>query len=114
MVQILCITGSLIFLAFVLYMVIKGRLREEFSIIWLLCTFVLILFSFWRDGLDVIAQYLGIYYAPSLLFLGGIFAISIFLVHLSIVNSKQQNQIKNLAQELAILKALLVKEEEKK
>jgi hypothetical protein len=50
---------------------------------------------------------LGIYYAPSLIFLGAIFAIVIFLVHLSVVNSKQHKQIKDLTQEMALLKEKL-------
>ena len=89
---------------FIFRLIAKGKLREEYSFIWIICTGLLLLFSVWRDGLDVIAKLLGIYYAPSLIFLGAIFAIVVFLVHLSVVNSKQHKQIKDLAQELALLK----------
>jgi hypothetical protein len=89
---------------FIFRLVMKGKLREEYSIVWIVCTIVLIVFAFWRGGLDLIAKQLGIYYAPALIFLGAIFAIIIFLVHLSVINSKLQKQIKDLAQEHALLK----------
>jgi hypothetical protein len=66
-------------------------------------------FAIWRNGLDLIAHMLGVFYAPALIFLGAIFAIVIFLVHMSVVNTKQEQQIKDLAQQLALLKAELGK-----
>ena len=106
-IQILSIIIAVVFMLFIFRLIAKGKLREEYSIIWIVCTFVLLLFSFWRNGLDIIAKLLGIYYAPALIFLAAIFAIIIFLVHLSVVNSKQHKQIKLLAQELALLKFTL-------
>jgi hypothetical protein len=89
-------------------------LREEYSIVWIICTLFLLLFAIWRNGLDIIAKLLGVFYAPALIFLGAIFAIIIFLVHLSVVNSRQQKQIKELAQELALLKNQLQKDGQEK
>ncbi len=103
-IQLLSITGSILFLAFIARLMLKGKLREEYSLVWIGCTLVFLTFSIWRNGLDVVANFLGVYYAPSLVFLFGFFAIIIFLVHLSVVNSRQQKEIKNLAQELALLK----------
>ena len=105
--QIIAIVTALIFMFFIFRLIAKGKLREEYSFIWIVCTALLLLFAVWRDGLDVIAKLLGIYYAPSLIFLGAIFAIVVFLVHLSVVNSKQHKQIKDLAQEMALLKEKL-------
>ncbi|MDF2450122.1 MAG: hypothetical protein K0R26_2626 [Bacteroidota bacterium] len=102
--QIIAILIALIFMFFVFRLITKGRLREEYSFIWIICTVLLLLFSFWRNGLDVIAKILGVYYAPSLIFMAAIFAIVLFLVHLSVVNSKQHKQIRELAQELALLR----------
>ena len=81
--QIIAITIAVIFMFFIFRLIAKGKLREEYSFIWIVCTFLLLLFSIWRNGLDFIAKLLGIFYAPSLIFLGAIFAIVIFLVHLS-------------------------------
>ncbi len=106
-IQIISIAGSLLFMFFIFRLIIKGKLREEYSIVWIICTLALLLFAFWRNGLDVIAKLLGVYYPPALIFLGAIFAIIVFLVHLSVVNSKQHKQIKELAQEMALLQEML-------
>lgn len=105
--QIIAISIALLFMFFIFRLITRGKLREEYSIIWIVCTALLLLFAIWRNGLDVIAKLLGIYYAPSLIFLGAIFAIVIFLVHLSVVNSRQHKQIKDLTQEMALLKEKL-------
>jgi membrane protein insertase Oxa1/YidC/SpoIIIJ len=65
---------------------------------------VLLFFAFWRNGLEFIAHFLGVFYAPSIIFLAAIFAIIIFLVHLSVVNSRQQKQIREMAQEIALIR----------
>lgn len=106
-IRILSIVIAVLFMLFIFRLIIKGKLREEYSIVWILCTAVLLLFSIWREGLDVMARLLGVIYAPSLIFMAALFAIVIFLVHLSVVNSKQQKQIKDLAQEMALLKEKL-------
>ena len=102
--QIFVTVLILAFMFFIFRLIAKGKLREEYSFIWIGCTFLLLLFSVWRNGLDVIAKLLGVFYAPALVFMAAIFAIILFLVHLSVVNSKQHDQIKILTQELAMLK----------
>ena len=103
-IQFIAISVSLLFLLYIVRLIIKGKLREEYSFIWIVCTVVLIVFSFWRNGLEVIANILGVYEAPNLVFTGAIFAILIYLLHLSIVVSKLHSQNKQLAQEIALLK----------
>jgi hypothetical protein len=102
--QIIAIVIALAFMFFIFRLITKRKLREEYSFIWIVSTALLLLFSIWRNGLDVIAKLLGIYYPPALVFMAAIFAIIIFLVHLSVINSKQHDQIKTLTQELALLK----------
>jgi hypothetical protein len=101
-IQIASILGSVAFLLFIARLILKGKLRAEYSIIWLVCTLLLLMFSFWREGLHVVARTLGVAYPPSLIFLAATFAIIIFLVHLSTVISRLQNQIKEIAQEVAL------------
>lgn len=103
-IQILAILASLGFLIYIARLIVKGKLREEYAIIWIVCTLILVVFSFWRNGLEVFSQLLGIYEAPNMVFTGAIFVIMIYLLHLSIVLSKVQEQNKKLAQELALLK----------
>lgn len=103
-IQIIAITASILFLLYIARLIIKGKLREEYSIVWIICTIVLILFSFWRNGLEIIARTLGVFEAPNLVFTGALFATFIYLLHLSVVVSKLHTQNKQLAQDIALLK----------
>ena len=108
--ELISVSITLVLLVIVFRLIIKGRLRAEYSIIWILCSMVLLIFSIWREGLDIIAAFLGIYYPPAFLFLGAILATVVFLLHLSVVSSKFQSQIKDLTQEVGILKKRLEEE----
>lgn len=103
-IQIIAIVVSLLFLLFIVRLIIKGKLREEYSIIWIACTLALIVFSFWRNGLEVMAHLVGVYEAPNLVFTGAIFAVLIYLLHLSVVVSELHSQNRQLAQHIALLK----------
>lgn len=92
-------------------LIVQGRLREEYSIVWILCTLILVVFSIWRKGLEQISLWLGVYYPPSLIFLAAIFAIIVFLVHLSVVNTRLQSQIKTLTHEMAYMKLELERQQ---
>ncbi len=103
-IQIIAIAISVLFLLYIVRLIVKGKLREEYSIVWIVCTIVLVLFSLWRRGLDVVSTLLGVYSPPNLIFTAAIFAIFIYLLHLSVVVSKLQSQNKQLAQEIALMK----------
>ena len=103
-IQIIAIVAVLFFLGLIISFILKGKLRTEYSIIWILMGIIFLVFSVWRQSLDLLADFFGVYYAPSLIFIFFFFMIFIFLIHLSVVNSKQHEQIKKLAQEIALLK----------
>lgn len=112
-IQYISLIGGLIFMLFIARLITKGRLREEYSFIWIICTAILLLFSIWRNGLAVIAGWLGVAYPPSLIFLAAIFAVICFLVHLSVEVSHSRQAIKSLTQEIAFLKKQLVDQQNK-
>ena len=103
-VQILAIIASLLFIGFIARLIVRGKLREEYAIIWIICSVFLIVFAVWRDGLDKITRLLGFELPSNLIFTGAIFAMLIYLLHLSVVVSKLQEQNKTLAQDIALLK----------
>lgn len=110
-IQLIAILFSLLFLAYVFWQIKKGKLREEYAFIWILSTFVLIFLSVWRNGLEVLAKAFGVYAPLNLLFAGAIFAVLVYLLHLSLTVSKLQYQNKTLAQDLALLKQKVEKKE---
>jgi hypothetical protein len=103
-IQIIAIACSFAFLFLIGRLIIRGKLREEYAIVWIVCTIILLIFSFWRNGLVVMSKLFGVYMAPNLVFIASIVAIMIYLLHLSIVVSKLQKENKTLAQEIALLK----------
>lgn len=103
-IQIITIITSLLFLFYIALLIIKGRLREEYSIVWCTCTLILVVFSFWRNGLAVMSRLFGVFEPPNLVFTACIFVILIYLLHLSVVASKLHKQNRQLAQDIALLK----------
>jgi hypothetical protein len=103
-IQILSIVFTLLFLGVVFRLVMKRRLREEFSIIWIFCALFLNLFAFWRDGIEVLADFFGIYYPPAIIFMVLFIAIIVYCLHLSVLISRHREEIKNVTQDLAILR----------
>lgn len=108
-IQIITIIVCLSFLFYISRLIIKGKLREEYSIVWCICTLILIVFSFWRNGLDVMSKMFGVYESPNLIFTACIFAVLVYLLHLSVVASKLHKQNKQMAQDIALLKQKLDK-----
>jgi hypothetical protein len=111
-VQLITIVIDLLFILYISSLIKKGKLREEYAIVWIICTALLTLFSFWRNGLEVMARLFGIYAAPNLVFTVMIFLILIYLLHLSVANSRLHKNMTSLAQELALLKEKIEKEKE--
>lgn len=103
-IQIISIAVSVLIIFFILSLIRKRRLREEYSIMWLVGSFVLILFSVWRGLLDIIADFVGVIYAPAILLLIGIFFGTLMFLHFTVVLSKQADENKSLAQEVALLR----------
>ena len=102
--QLISILASFCFLALIAYLIIKGKLRAEYSILWIIFSLVLIIFSFWRAGLEIIARWLGVFAGINLAFAAAFLIVFIYLLHLSVVASKLHEQNKALAQEIALLK----------
>lgn len=103
-IELVAILAILFFILIIIRLILKGRLRTEYSFIWIVMGIILLGFSLWRESLDLLADFFGVFYAPSLIFIFFFFMIFIFLIHLSAVNSKQHEQIKKLAQEIGLLK----------
>ena len=102
--QVIAIVVSISLFLYILYLVRKKKIKEEYSLLWLSSSFVFILFSIWRDGLEYFAKLIGIAYPPAALFLILLLAIFLILIEFSINISKLSEKNKILAQELALLR----------
>lgn len=88
---------------FILEMVRRRKLREEYSWLWLLTGFVMIMLVAWYDLLVFITHVIGAVLPTTTLFLFGVLFLLLICLHYSIKISTLTDQVKKLAQELAIL-----------
>ncbi len=102
-IQILSIFFSVIFILFILHLIRKKKIKEEYSLLWLFSGIVFLFFSIWRNALEYLAKILGIDYTPAALFLILFGSIYLLLIHFSTVLSKLSEQNKKLVQEVALL-----------
>ncbi|MBU1109829.1 MAG: DUF2304 domain-containing protein [Candidatus Riflebacteria bacterium] len=103
-IQVISIIGSLAFLLMIARLIKDRMLKEAYAILWLLFAVVFLVFSCWKRGLDYFANVFGIYYPPAMLFLILIIALILVLIQFSVVVSMQNDQIRTLTQEMALLK----------
>ena len=104
LLKILSIIGSASVLIVVIELIRRGRLKERYSLLWLLAGGILLLLSSSRDILEYISHLVGIYYPPSLLFLLAFLFLLLITMHFSVVLSDLSEKNKKLAQELALLR----------
>jgi hypothetical protein len=102
-VTILAIGASAALLLYILEMVRRRKLREEYSILWLFGSVVILVLSIKKDWLEWASYAAGIFYPPSFLFLIGVLFIVLVLIHFSITISQLHQMNKKMAQEIALL-----------
>lgn len=91
-------------LIFILELVRRQKLREDYSLLWLATGFVLLLLFLSRPLLDQLAALLGVVtYPPAALFTVAIFFVLAILLHFSTVLTKLTRENKRMAQQMAIL-----------
>jgi hypothetical protein len=106
-IQIVAIVGSVLLIFFILDLIRRKRLREEFAILWLAMGVVFLVLSIFRGLLDRISYFIGIGYPPAALFLFLIMGLMIILIHFSTAISELKGTQKKLVQEIGLLKAVL-------
>jgi hypothetical protein len=102
--QYIAVAVSIGLFLYIFFLVRKKMIKEEYSLLWLASSFVFIVFSIWRHGLEFFAKLIGIAYPPAALFLILLLAIFLILIEFSVNISKLAEKNKILAQELALLR----------
>jgi len=103
-IQIYSIAGSLLFFFFILGLIKKRKLKEEYSILWLFVVSIFLILSIFRSILEKFADLVGIYYAPAALLLFLLIGVVAILIHYSVIISNLSDKNKILIQEIALLK----------
>ena len=104
-VQLVAIIVSISLLLFVLELVRRRRLVEEYSILWIAGSLGLLVLSMWRELLDAAAGYVGVYYPPSFMLMVLVVLVFVALLGVSVVLSGHRRQLEWLTEEVAVLGA---------
>jgi hypothetical protein len=89
----------------VIEMVRRRRLREEYSVLWLATSAAMMVLIMRYDWLVWLTHFTGAKVPTTILFIGSIIFLVLVAVQFSVKLSKMTDQIKNLAQENALLRA---------
>lgn len=106
-VQIVVLIMSIIVTGFIVEQVRRRRLAVEYSLIWIVAGLGMIILSLWRDGIQYLADLMGIYYAPSAIYV--VFGVLVFVlcIHFSLAISKLSSNNRVLIQRIAFLEDAL-------
>ena len=102
--KVFAILASILLMILVVELVRRRKLREEYSWLWLLTGAVIILLVIWYDLLIFITRLIGAIAPTTTLFIFGLLFLMLISLHYSIQISRLSHQVKEMAQELALLK----------
>lgn len=104
--RIIAIVGCLGLLLLIVDLVRRRRLKEEYSVVWVLTGVVLLILAAWYQLLDWLTDAIGgVALSSTLFFLGLLFAF-IMLLHFSVRVSALERRLTALVQEIGILTAV--------
>lgn len=90
-----------------LNLVRKRRLREEYSVLWLVTSLLMFVLVIRYEWLVALTGFIGAGLPTTTLFIGALVFLMLIAVQFSIKISQLTGQVKNLAQENALLRAEL-------
>lgn len=103
-IYMLSVALSIVFIVIIFELVRRQKLKEQYSLLWIAFGLTLFLVSINVTMMERIANWLGVKYAPAILFLFGLLFCFAIMLHLTMVITKLSNQVLRLAQELTIMK----------
>ncbi len=101
--KIFAILAGVMLLGLIFELVRKRKLKEEYSWLWILTGIIILALVVWYDLLLFVTHLIGAGNPRTTLFLFGLLFLVLINIHFSIRISTFTDQIKELAQRLAIL-----------
>ena len=103
--QLFATLTSIVILGFILELVRRRRLSEEYAWLWILTSVAMVVLVCWYGLLERISHLIGAVTVTTTLFLFALLFLLVISVHYSTVISRLTQQVRRLTQELAILEA---------
>ena len=102
--QVLTAIGAVLLALYVLDLVRRRRLSEEYSLLWVVATTAIALLGFCTPFLKLITRALGVMYESSTVFAAGLAFVTLMLLYLSVKMSRLAYEHHVLTRELALLR----------
>lgn len=112
--KILSVVISLFLAVIILVLIKRGKLREEYALLWLLISIIVFLLAAFSPFLYFIMHFFKASAATSVVFMLGIIFLLLMNLHFSVSLSGLKNKIKQLVQDLALLETELKREKDKR
>ena len=103
--RIIGIAGSLGLLLFILELVRRRQLKEEYTVLWVITGVVLLLLAAWPGLLRGVRNLIGAGSEASTLYFSGLIFVVALLMHFSVRVSRLERRVLAMMQEIALLGA---------
>lgn len=101
--RIIAIAGSVALLLFIVELVRRRALKEEYSVLWVITALVLLLLAAWGGLLRDLTHLIGAISQASTLYFFGLLFVVFLLLHFSMRVSALERRVVVLVQEIALL-----------
>jgi hypothetical protein len=105
------VAAALLFVS-ILVLIYRRRLGENYGAMWFLVGLLTLIAAIWQDSLRLVARALDAVTLTAPLFLLSILFLTAIAVHFSVKLSEHAQQVKKLAQEVALLRAQAERKED--
>lgn len=106
-ISVLVLVVALLIALTVVFYVRRWRLKEQYSLLWLVLAVAMVIPAAAPDLVEWFAGRLDVTYAPSIIFFAALAVVAMMLFHYSLEISRLSDQNRDLAQELGLLRARL-------
>ena len=100
--RLLFVVLGLAVLVFVINLLRKKKLKEEYALLWLLMALALVIAPLLIDLIDAVSFAIGIDYPPAFIIVIALICFALIFFQISVAMSRFSEQIRTLTQELAL------------
>lgn len=103
--QAVAITGAVALFILVIWLIYRGRLREDYGAVWLVLAAIVVCLAVWQEGLRLLARAFDAVTLTAPVFLLALAFLTALALHFSIRLSDHDRQLRIIAQTIGVIEA---------
>jgi len=107
------IVAALVLAGLIVFLIRRRKLREEYALLWLMVAAAIIGLALFYPLLEWLTRLIGAVDPTSTLFIFSLIFLLVVSIHFSVAHSRLKDQIRDLTQEIAMLREEIERGEEK-